>query len=44
MPLIPRDRRTISTSRSPAVVYLVDAATVTGNTLYVDGGSHLGGW
>jgi NAD(P)-dependent dehydrogenase (short-subunit alcohol dehydrogenase family) len=27
-----------------AVMYLNDAATVTGDTLYVDGGAHLGRW
>jgi NAD(P)-dependent dehydrogenase (short-subunit alcohol dehydrogenase family) len=27
-----------------AVMYLTDAATVTGETLYVDGGSHFGSW
>jgi len=27
-----------------AVMYLTDAATVTGNTLYVDGGAHFGRW
>jgi len=27
-----------------AVMYLTDAATVTGDILYVDGGSHLGRW
>jgi NAD(P)-dependent dehydrogenase (short-subunit alcohol dehydrogenase family) len=27
-----------------AVVYLTDAATVTGHTLYVDGGAHFGHW
>ena len=27
-----------------AVMYLADAATVTGDTLYVDGGSHFGRW
>jgi NAD(P)-dependent dehydrogenase (short-subunit alcohol dehydrogenase family) len=27
-----------------AVMYLTDAATVTGDTLYVDGGSHIGRW
>jgi NAD(P)-dependent dehydrogenase (short-subunit alcohol dehydrogenase family) len=27
-----------------AVMYLADAATVTGNTLYVDGGAHFGHW
>jgi NAD(P)-dependent dehydrogenase (short-subunit alcohol dehydrogenase family) len=27
-----------------AVMYLTDAATVTGDTLYVDGGAHLGRW
>jgi NAD(P)-dependent dehydrogenase (short-subunit alcohol dehydrogenase family) len=27
-----------------AVMYLIDAPTVTGDTLYVDGGSHFGRW
>jgi NAD(P)-dependent dehydrogenase (short-subunit alcohol dehydrogenase family) len=27
-----------------AVMYLTDAATVTGDTLYVDGGAHMGRW
>jgi NAD(P)-dependent dehydrogenase (short-subunit alcohol dehydrogenase family) len=27
-----------------AVMYLTDAATVTGDILYVDGGAHLGRW
>ena len=27
-----------------AVMYLTDAATVTGNILYVDGGAHFGRW
>ncbi len=27
-----------------AVLYLADASTVTGDTLYVDGGAHLGRW
>ena len=27
-----------------AIMYLTDAATVTGQTLYVDGGAHLGRW
>ena len=27
-----------------AVMYLIDAATVTGDILYVDGGSHFGRW
>src|SRR6267154_5211984 len=27
-----------------AVIYLTDAATVTGHILYVDGGSHVGRW
>jgi NAD(P)-dependent dehydrogenase (short-subunit alcohol dehydrogenase family) len=27
-----------------AVMYLTDAATVTGDILYVDGGSHCGRW
>jgi NAD(P)-dependent dehydrogenase (short-subunit alcohol dehydrogenase family) len=29
---------------SDAVMYLTDAATVTGDTLYVDGGAHFGRW
>jgi NAD(P)-dependent dehydrogenase (short-subunit alcohol dehydrogenase family) len=27
-----------------AVLYLMDAATVTGHILYVDGGAHFGRW
>jgi enoyl-[acyl-carrier-protein] reductase (NADH) len=27
-----------------AVMYLMDAATVTGHILYVDGGAHFGRW
>ena len=27
-----------------AVMYLTDAATVTGDILYVDGGAHVGRW
>jgi enoyl-[acyl-carrier-protein] reductase (NADH) len=27
-----------------AVIYLTEAATVTGDILYVDGGSHFGHW
>ena len=27
-----------------AVMYLTDAATVTGVTMYVDGGAHFGHW
>jgi enoyl-[acyl-carrier-protein] reductase (NADH) len=27
-----------------AVLYLTDAATVTGQILYVDGGAHFGRW
>ena len=27
-----------------AVMYLIDAATVTGDILYVDGGAHFGRW
>jgi len=27
-----------------AIMYLTDAATVTGQTLYVDGGAHFGRW
>jgi NAD(P)-dependent dehydrogenase (short-subunit alcohol dehydrogenase family) len=27
-----------------AFTYLTDAATVTGDVLYVDGGAHLGRW
>ena len=29
---------------SDAVMYLTDAATVTGDVLYVDGGAHFGNW
>ena len=29
---------------SDAVMYLTDAATVTGHILYVDGGAHFGRW
>jgi enoyl-[acyl-carrier-protein] reductase (NADH) len=27
-----------------AVMYLTDAASVTGDVLYVDGGAHFGRW
>ena len=27
-----------------AILYLMDAATVTGHILYVDGGAHFGRW
>ena len=27
-----------------AAMYLIDAPTVTGDILYVDGGAHLGRW
>jgi len=27
-----------------AVMYLINAATVTGHILYVDGGAHFGRW
>jgi hypothetical protein len=30
--------------RTDAVMYLTDAATVTGEILYVDGGAHFGRW
>lgn len=49
-------QREVMESRSPmhrpstvkditdAVMYLTEAATVTGDTLYVDGGAHVGSW
>jgi hypothetical protein len=32
----------VETRNEDAVIYLTDAATVTGGILYVDGGSHFG--
>jgi NAD(P)-dependent dehydrogenase (short-subunit alcohol dehydrogenase family) len=55
-PLQRNTPREVMESRSPmgrpstvadiadAVIYLTDAATVTGDTLYVDGGAHFGRW
>lgn len=55
-PLHENDPKDVSQSLSPmgrvstvediadAVMYLTDAATVTGDILYVDGGSHFGRW
>jgi len=55
-PLQANTPREVMQSRSPmgrpsmvkdiadAVMYLTEAATVTGDTLYVDGGAHVGRW
>ena len=55
-PLQRNTPREVMESRSPlhrpstvkditdAVMYLTEAATVTGDTLYVDGGAHVGSW
>jgi NAD(P)-dependent dehydrogenase (short-subunit alcohol dehydrogenase family) len=42
--LSPMGRPSTVKDITDAVMYLIDAATVTGNILYVDGGSHLGRW
>jgi NAD(P)-dependent dehydrogenase (short-subunit alcohol dehydrogenase family) len=42
--LSPMGRPSTVKDITDAVMYLTDAATVTGETLYVDGGSHLGRW
>jgi NAD(P)-dependent dehydrogenase (short-subunit alcohol dehydrogenase family) len=42
--LSPMGRPSTVEEIADAVMYLTDAATVTGNTLYVDGGSHFGRW
>jgi NAD(P)-dependent dehydrogenase (short-subunit alcohol dehydrogenase family) len=42
--LSPMGRVSTVTDISDAVMYLTDAATVTGDILYVDGGAHFGRW
>ena len=42
--LSPMGRPSTVKDIADAVMYLTDAATVTGQTLYVDGGSHFGRW
>jgi len=42
--LSPMGRPSTVRDIADAVIYLTDAATVTGDILYVDGGSHLGRW
>jgi len=42
--LSPMGRPSTVQDITDAVMYLNDAATVTGNILYVDGGSHVGRW
>ncbi len=42
--LSPMGRPSMVKDITGAVLYLTDAATVTGQTLYVDGGAHIGRW
>jgi NAD(P)-dependent dehydrogenase (short-subunit alcohol dehydrogenase family) len=42
--LSPMGRPSTVKDIADAVMYLTDASTVTGNTLYVDGGAHFGRW
>jgi NAD(P)-dependent dehydrogenase (short-subunit alcohol dehydrogenase family) len=42
--LSPMGRPSTIRDIADAVLYLTDAATVTGQTLYVDGGAHFGHW
>ena len=42
--LSPMGRPSTVKDITDAVIYLTDAATVTGDILYVDGGSHFGRW
>ena len=42
--LSPMGRPSTVEDIADAVMYLTDAATVTGHTLYVDGGAHFGRW
>jgi len=42
--LSPMGRPSTVDDIADAVMYLIDAATVTGHILYVDGGSHFGRW
>ncbi len=42
--LSPMGRPSTVKDITDAVLYLTDAATVTGHILYVDGGAHFGHW
>ncbi len=42
--LSPMGRPSTVKEIADAVMYLTDAATVTGDILYVDGGAHAGRW
>jgi NAD(P)-dependent dehydrogenase (short-subunit alcohol dehydrogenase family) len=42
--LSPMGRPSMVKDIADVVMYLTDAATVTGHTLYVDGGAHFGRW
>jgi len=42
--LSPMGRPSTVQDIADAVMYLTDAATVTGHILYVDGGAHFGHW
>jgi NAD(P)-dependent dehydrogenase (short-subunit alcohol dehydrogenase family) len=42
--LSPMGRPSTIRDITDAVLYLTDAATVTGQILYVDGGAHFGRW
>ena len=42
--LSPTGRPSTVKDIADAVMYLTDAATVTGHILYVDGGAHVGCW
>jgi enoyl-[acyl-carrier-protein] reductase (NADH) len=42
--LSPLGRPSTVKDTTDAVLYLTDAATVTGDILYVDGGAHFGRW
>jgi enoyl-[acyl-carrier-protein] reductase (NADH) len=42
--LSPMGRHSTVKDIADAVLYLTDAATVTGHILYVDGGAHFGRW
>jgi NAD(P)-dependent dehydrogenase (short-subunit alcohol dehydrogenase family) len=42
--LSPMGRPSMPQEIAEAVMYLTDATTVTGHTLYVDGGAHFGHW
>ena len=42
--LSPMGRPSTVKDITDAVLYLMDAATITGHILYVDGGAHFGRW